>query len=378
MDTTAALRKYIGDHKDYVLNLTRHLASIPSMTGSEKKKAQYIYEVLEGITEGNLRLDHAGNVLYMHPGADRTRMDMYAAHIDTVFHDLKEIVPRVEGDRIYAPSIFDNSVNVASLIFLIKMVHETGFIPARDVMFAFDVGEEGEGDLKGIRHIMKHLNKPLHQFIALDMGYQAVMTCGVWSRRFLVEVSSAGGHSWHDFGSDSAVAQAALLVAKLYECSVPEDPRTIYNVGKFSGGSAINAVAGSARFSVDLRSESKEALEGIEQQLMGIIDSVRSKTTSIDISCIGERPGGMISPEHPLVQRIDRIRKDLGLEKRYRSSSTDANLPLSLGIPAVTIGTALGGGVHSLGEYLETDSIGLGLEQLVLVFRENSRKKKED
>ncbi len=373
MSLSSKLKEH-ADHGAYVEELAQKLASIPSMTGSEKQKAQYIHTLLSGITEGNLRLDSVGNVLYLHQGKDRTRTDIYAAHIDTVFHDIHEIVPKKEQGRIYAPSIYDNSVNAAAMILLIKLAVESRFVPARDILFVFDVGEEGEGDLKGIRHIMERQDKPVHQFIALDLGYQAAVTCGVWSNRYRVKVSCTGGHSWHDFGSESAIAKAAEVIAKLYQCSVPEDPRTIYNVGLITGGTAVNAVASHAQFSLDLRSEAKEALKDIEQQVMEIITSAQSEDTQIDITCIGERPGGVISPDHPLIRTLDAVREELGLEKQYRSASTDANIALSLGIPAVTFGTALGGGTHSPGEYLETESIPVGLELLVRFFEQASKK----
>ncbi len=363
-----SLLNYFTGKAEEVLLLAMKLSSIPSMTGSEGNKAQFIYDLLSGSVKDNLWIDHAGNVLYLHPGKDRSCIDLYAAHIDTVFHNLNTIEAVREGNRVYAPSIYDNSINAAALIFLIQVIGSTGFIPVRDTLFAFDVGEEGQGDLKGIRYIMEHTVKPIFQVTALDLGYHAVMTCGVWSRRYTVTVSCSGGHSWHDFGADNAVLTASRIISSLYSCRVPDSPKTIYNVGTFSGGTAENSIAQHAEFSVDLRSEEKEPLEVLEKQLYGIVESNRSSGSDIQIRCTGERPGGRISHTHPLVERIDAVRSRIGLEKAYRAGSTDANIALSLGIPAITIGTALGGGSHSLNEYVEADSIQKGLEQLVLFF----------
>ncbi|MDD4363531.1 MAG: M20/M25/M40 family metallo-hydrolase [Atribacterota bacterium] len=359
------LNKYISKNKNKLIKIAEKICKIPSPTGQEGKKAVFIKKMLDTINPGIARIDEAGNVLYRYTVSPEKKYSVYAAHIDTVFKDIKVIEPKIIADKMYAPSIGDNTINVAALIFIIKMIKKGIFFPDKNIIFVFNVGEEGLGNLKGIKLIIENFQQQIEEVIAVDGEYSFVYNAGVGSKRYLVKIKTPGGHSYSDFGNESAIRVAAKIIAGIYNIIVPEKVKTTYNVGIINGGTSINTIAQECEFNVDLRSEESDSLLEIENNFLNILNNYQNDNTVINFELIGERPCGFISIKDDLVQRIIETRKELGLEIKFESGSTDANLPLSKSIPAISFGVYLGKGAHTTKEYIDINSLEVGIKHLL-------------
>lgn len=364
-------RKYVSDNREDLIDLIMKVASIVSMTGKEDEKARFVLKYLKDNNAQDVHIDGAGNVIYLHGGTDSDKANegvAYAAHIDTVFKDTFSITPIREGGKILAPSIADNSANVAAILFLAAALNRFGIRGRYPVYFVFDTGEEGLGNLKGIKHFVDTHRDRIKEVIALDGGYDTIVTKGVGSIRYRVEVSAQGGHSYSAFGNKSAIHYVSQIVNDLYGLSVPREPRTTYNAGLIGGGTSVNTIAQEAFVEIDLRSVDESCLEKLNGDFLDIVDRVRSQGVEAAVILTGRRPGGVTPKDSPLVKRIIKVREEMGLKTRFQSSSTDANYPMSLGIDAVTFGVCVGEKCHTLDEYLIEDSLEDGMAHLVNVF----------
>ncbi len=359
------IEAYIHKNINYILELAMDICKIPSMTGSEETKAEYIMNKLVEIGCEGAVIDEIGNVLYTDNTVEDGKLRVYAAHLDTVFHDTLDIKPVIKGNRIYAPSIWDNSINIAALLFSIKLIKDLKITLDQNTLYAFDVGEEGFGNLKGIRHIVESRKNNIDELIAVDLGYDSVINTAAGSKRYSISVKTQGGHSWNDFGNMSAISAAAGIIKSLYELKVPESPKTVYNVGIVKGGTSVNTIAQSCQFDIDLRSEDGKCLKDVDRNFVSLLDKFKNEKVDIKCSLTGERPCGILSPESGLQKKITEIRKELNLKEKFRSGSTDANIPLSMGIPAISFGVCNGGGAHTLEEYIETDTLETGIKHLL-------------
>lgn len=358
------INKYLKDNSIYLQDLAVEICKIPSMTGREGKKAQFIKDKLYEITSREAEIDESGNVKYILKGKN-SGMLILSAHIDTVFTELQDIKVAKKDKFIYGPSIGDNTINVAALILIIKMFKELDIKPERDILFAFDTGEEGLGNLRGIKKIMKDYGDSTTEVIAVDCSYDSIVSTGVGSKRYSVSIKTEGGHSWAAFGNDNAIFYASRLIQGLYDIKVPKEPKTTYNVGVIKGGTSVNTIAEDVEMLIDLRSIDRDSLEKLDSKFNQLIENMKSDKISIDVKVLGERPAGKCSEAAVLIKVISDVRKELGLEAAFSSGSTDANIPMSMGIPAVSFGVAKCYGVHSVKEYISTDSIETGLKHLV-------------
>lgn len=352
---------YIRENRQALVELAVELSRIPSWTGNEAAKAAFILDYLHRSCGVEGWQDDAGNVLYLHETANDNPLIVYCAHIDTVFDNIENIEVTYDGDLIYAPSILDNSINAAALLFAIGMLNTIDVPLGKNILFAFSVGEEGLGNLRGVRQLVDDRCGAIDEFVAVDLGYTALSITAVGSKRFKVEVKSAGGHGWRDFGSSSAIASAAGIIQEIYLLNVPDHPKTTYNIGLVSGGTSVNSVAGDCTFFASFRSEDQEQLDKLVCRFESILEKFRNEAVSVTSTSVGERPCGNISPRSPLVRKIAAVREMLGMDTPFCANSTDANYPMSLGIPAVTTGVCNGGGVHSQDEYLDTSSLDRGI-----------------
>lgn len=358
------IKEYIQKNLTYIQNLAIEICEIPSMTGKEEKKADFIQDKLYKIIGEGVEIDEAGNVKYLYKGMDSSKLLVLTAHIDTVFKDLFEIKCTIKDNLIYGPSIGDNSINVAALILMIKMFKELNIVPQKDILFVFDVGEEGLGNLKGIRKIMKDYGDMTENVIAVDGGYKSVVNTAVGSIRYSVAIKTEGGHSWGAFGNDNAILYASRIIEGLYHIKVPENPKTTYNVGIINGGTSVNTIAEFAEVIFDLRSINKKCLEKLDNEFLSVIDEVRSDKIKIDVKLIGERPAGACDEDTFLIRAIKEVREELKLEDKFGSSSTDANIALDMGIPAVSFGVYEGMGTHTENEHIDVNSFEMGLRHL--------------
>lgn len=288
-----------------------------------------------------------------------------SAHLDTVFPLNTDLKVTRESDRIYGPGIGDNSLGVASLLGLLWTLREREIDLPGDLWLVANVGEEGLGDLRGMKAVVDRFGADVGVYLVLEgaaLGHIYHRALGV--RRYRVIAHTAGGHSWSDYGRPSAVHELARLVTQLTAIPVPSHPRTTLNVGRISGGTGVNVLASEAMLELDLRSEDPEALKALIHQVEERIQSANRNGVMVDMETIGQRPSGEIPADHSLVKLADECLAEQGLDAAFASGSTDANIPLSRGYPAVVLGVTAGSGAHTVHEYIETALVEKGMEQL--------------
>lgn len=360
----AALRQSLDE---YIAEVTR-VCEIPAPTFAEGPRGRYVARRFTECGLTGVTTDAVGNVYGWLPGGTEEPALLLAAHLDTVFPERTDCTVRRQGDTLHAPGIGDNSSNVAALIVLADVLQKTGLRFRRRIAFAATVGEEGLGDLRGIRQLFGHLQPQLGAVIAVDGGLGGLIHEAIASRRYRITCRTGGGHSWSHFGAPSAIHALGQIIARIADLSVPAEPRTTYNVGVISGGTSVNTIAAEASLLLDLRSVSASSLAALDEQAEAIwTDVARETGVVVTAELIGNRPGGSIPFGHPLCQAVRDVHHELGVTTRSVPSSTDANVPLSAGVPAVTIGVTTGGNGHRLDEYINLTPVTTGLQQLLLL-----------
>jgi acetylornithine deacetylase/succinyl-diaminopimelate desuccinylase-like protein len=288
------------------------------------------------------------------------------AHLDTVFPAKVNLQIRKEVGKIYGPGIGDNSLGVAALFGLIWSIRERKIELKNDLWLVADVGEEGLGDLRGMRAVVERFGSHVIGYLVIEglaLGHIYHRAVGV--RRYRITAQTAGGHSWSDYGQPSAVHELAALVTQLTSMTLPREPRTTLNVGTISGGTGVNVLASEATCELDLRSEDSHLLGKIISQAEDLIHVANRPDVKVNCEVIGQRPAGEIPANHPLVQIAMDCTRELAVEAVLTAGSTDANIPLSKGIPAVVMGVTTGGGAHSMHEFIEVEPVEKGIEGLV-------------
>lgn len=351
-----------------VIALTERLIKVPAPTGSEAERAVVVAEAmsLEGMTPS---IDSIGNVTATING-QRPRENtpvILAAHTDTIFpHGTPLEVTRTTS-RISGPGVGDNCLGVAALVYLSRLFARAGIQPAGDILLAADVGEEGLGNLRGMRAVLEAW--PNAKAVVAIEGHNLgrLTHVAVGSRRLLVTATGPGGHSWGDAGRPSAVHALAQIVSELSALPLPRSPKVSLNVGTFQGGVSVNTIAPTATCLVDLRSVDDTALRRLTERVERIIGSANRSGVRVVIDVMGDRPAGVVSLDSSIVQMATSILGALQVDVAFDASSTDANIPISKGIPAVCIGLSRGGNVHRVDEYIEVELITTGLAQLALL-----------
>ncbi len=353
---------------DRVLNLALAIQQIPAPTFNEEARAAFVHDqfLAEGLSD--VLIDPGGNVYARLPGAGKTRGVVVSAHLDTVFPVDTPLAIKREADRISAPGIGDNSLGVAGLLGLVWSLNRTGLPLPGDVWLAANVGEEGLGDLCGMKAVVSRFgDQPIAYIVLEGMSLGWVYHRGLGVQRYRVTARTPGGHSWIDYGRPSAIHELALLITHLDGLALSEQPRSTLNVGVILGGTSVNTIAAEAHLELDLRSEQVEALNGLISQVEQLIAAANRTDVQVVAEIIGQRPAGEISPEHPLIRLALGCLEAQGLPPKLNIGSTDANIPLSRGLPAICIGLTTGGGAHTTHEYILTRPVVQGLAQLVQV-----------
>jgi tripeptide aminopeptidase len=296
----------------------------------------------------------------------KTKPLIVSAHLDTVFPAGVNLQVTKEAAKIAAPGIGDNSLGVAALFGILWSLRERKIELPHDVWFVANVGEEGLGDLRGMRGVVERFDSDVIGYLVLEglaLGHVYHRAIGV--RRYRITAKTAGGHSWADYGKPSAVHELAGLVTQLTAISLPREPRTTMNVGTFGGGTGVNVLASEARCELDLRSEDPKTLLKLINQVEKLFKDADREGVRIMAEIIGERPAGEIPADHPLVELAMKCVREQGLDAILTIGSTDANIPLSMGIPAVVMGITTGGGAHTTHEYIDIDPVEKGLNGIV-------------
>lgn len=349
-----------------VTQLAIDIQQIPAPTFAEGQRAAFVRGRFESLGLQQIYVDDLHNVYGCIQGLDPNRPAvLLSAHTDTVFDATTDLTIRRENDLIYGPGLGDNSIGVAGVIGLAEMLRERHLTPARDLWLVANTREEGLGDLGGMKAVIERLRGRISCVINVEgMAFGHVYHAGIAVRRLHITASAEGGHSWLNFGRASAVHGIIQLGARLLTLQPPAAPRTTFNIGLIDGGTSINTIASNASLWLDLRSEESQALAALEQQAHAHIQAVNAPELRFNAEVVGDRPAGSIPTGHPLVQIALGSLDGLGVKGSLETGSTDANVPLSQGIPAITLGITRGGNAHRLDEFIETGPVGQGMRHL--------------
>ncbi len=354
------------------------LTEIPAPPFQEAQRAAAVKVLLSaaGLT---VHVDETGTVIGELRGASDKEAVLLSAHLDTVFPTGTDVKVRREDGRMSAPGISDNGTGLIALIALARAIHEAHIKPQRTILFAADVGEEGEGNLRGMRAVVEAYKPRLRAVIVLDgSATDHVTTKALASRRLEAVINGPGGHSWSDFGMPNPINALVRGSVRFINTKVPTTPRTTFNLGQIEGGTSVNSIPFEAKLKVDIRSESEDELLRLESALRECIAAgVRDETESSrdrskgklewKVDLLGSRPGGEISADSPLLAALRAADDYVANQSRVERSSTDANIPLSQGIDAISIGAGgNGGGAHSLQEWYEPTGREMGLKRALL------------
>jgi acetylornithine deacetylase/succinyl-diaminopimelate desuccinylase-like protein len=355
------------------------LVRIPAPTFDEQLRAGWFLERFQQLGLSNVHLDEEGNVLSeLSPvkNCDSPCL-LLSAHLDTVFPSGISCEPREDSNsqRIYAPGICDNAAGLSALLAIAAALRHARIDPPIPILFAANVGEEGEGDLRGMRHLFlrgPHRNRIVSAIVLDGAGTSAVVTSGLGSLRFRATITGPGGHSWYDAGAPNPILILADALTTLGRLPLPADPLTTLNVGHISGGTSINSIPSSASALIDLRSSSPASLTIAANAVRGVFDALCStlhpcQAVTVSLESIGERPAASLPPGSSLLSTLRAVDRHLALSTEQRLASTDANIPLSLGIPAITVGTGgTGGGTHTLDEWYDPTGREIALRRILL------------
>jgi len=358
------------------------LTEIPSPSHHEEVKGKVFAEMLRNAGADKVWTDEVGNVIALRKGTKSERTFLVEGHLDTVFPFGTDVTVKQKGDTLMAPGITDANRSLAIVVALLKTMHHENIRTEDDIWFAGTVGEEGLGDLKGMKQLFREGAKPLTAHIAIDGGgLEDIVNGGIGSLRYKVTFKGPGGHSYGAFGignPHNALASAIVDFVPKADTFTKDGPKTTYSVSVLGGGTSVNSIPYESWMLVDMRSESQEKLRGINQLFLESIQKglekenaiIRSgKPLTVDIEKVGDRPSGVADPDSPLIQRTMAIAKQLsGNDPVLSSGSTNSNIAFSLGIPAVTIGRGGdGGGVHSLDEWWVNKDGHLAIQQAFLL-----------
>jgi acetylornithine deacetylase/succinyl-diaminopimelate desuccinylase-like protein len=349
------------------------LTAIPSPPFKESKRGAEFKKRLEALGLKNIRVDTAGNVIAERRGVGTGPTVVIAGHLDTVFPDGTDVTVKHDGTKLRAPGIGDDDRGLAVVLAVVRAFEKAGVQTNGTVYFAGDVGEEGPGNLRGMRNLFgKELKGKIDYFISVDDAGLGIASRAVGSHRYRVSYKGPGGHSYGAFGIPNPIHALGRAIAGISDIQVPANPKTTFNVGVIQGGTSVNSIAGEASMEVDMRSEDAKSLANVDAQVQRIIhDALAAENArwpgaraaaakiSLVVDTIGIRPTGGQADSAPIVQTALAAGKALGFTSSTTASSTDANIPISLGIPAIRIGGGGGAeGAHSLGEWYDDGANG--------------------
>ncbi len=361
------------------------LARIPAPPFGESARAEWLTRRFREICLEDVHTDKVGNVLGLRPGSSKECI-IISAHLDTVFPAGTPLDIRKEGSRLYGPGVSDNGAGVSALLGIAGALQSARISNQLSILFVGNVGEEGEGDLRGMRHIFS--DSPCKDSIAYSLvldgaGCDTIVSEALGSRRFEVTVRGPGGHSWSDFGTANPIPVLARAIHLFTQINVPASPKTTFNIGVIRGGTSVNSIPESASMRVDIRSSSASEMGRLEAALRNSITNAIDEECkniekrgsqlkppyglSFEVISIGDRPAGDLNPNAHILHVIRAVDAELGNVATVQRASTDANIPLSLGREAIAIGGGgNGGGAHTLQEWFDCNGRELGLKRILL------------
>jgi acetylornithine deacetylase/succinyl-diaminopimelate desuccinylase-like protein len=360
------------------------MARIPAPPFGESARAEWLKKRFREVGLTDVHIDEVGNVFGIR-GAGPAFVSL-SAHIDTVFPAGTPLNIRQQGTRLYGPGVSDNGAGVVALLAVAAALHSAKITPPTPIVFIGNVGEEGEGDLRGMRHIFANprwKDSIRHSLVLDGAGADTIVAEALGSRRFEVIVRGPGGHSWSDFGAPNPIVVLARAIRAFTQSPVPSSPKTTFNIGVIRGGTSVNSIPESASMRVDIRSTSMTEMERLEAALRRELELAseeetlaserrnpsprRSTALSYEVVAIGNRPAGELAPDARMLKVIRAVDLHLANAAQVQRASTDANIPLSLGREAIAIGGGgTGGGAHTLQEWFDCTGRELGLKRILL------------
>jgi acetylornithine deacetylase/succinyl-diaminopimelate desuccinylase-like protein len=373
--------RYFAEHAPEITREQAAICEIPAPPFGEEARAEYLATRFRQCGLSETTIDAEGNCIALRRGANLHPLICISAHLDTVFPVGTNFTVRYEGTRLLAPGIADDGCGLVALLALVCAMQEAQIETGGSVLFVGTVGEEGEGNLRGARYLLTggEWAREIDAFVSLDgPGLEGITHRAVGSRRYRVRYAGAGGHSWGDFGVPNPLHALGRTIARLIAYPAPKSPRTTYNVGRVEGGAGVNCIAQDASMDVDLRSESPDELQRLDayfrraaREAAADENAARRAGTpplELEMKLIGDRPGGETPKDAPLVRLTEEATRALGSNVRLDCSSTDSNIAISLGLPAITCGAGgLSANSHTLDEWYDPRGRELALNRALLV-----------
>ncbi len=373
--------RFFDEHAAEITDEHARICSIPAPPFGERERALYLAERFRQYGLSNASLDEEGNCVALRAGASLEPLLVVSAHLDTVFPPGTDFNVRRERGRLLAPGIADDGCGLAALIALLRALESFSIETEGSLLFVGTVGEEGEGNLRGARHLLTkgEWAGRTSAFISFDgPGVERITHAALGSRRYRVRLRGTGGHSWGDFGVANPVHALGRAIARLAVYPAPTEPRTTFNVGRIEGGASVNVIPHEAAMDVDLRSASAEELRRLDAFFRRVVREAADEENAqrrigdppleLDMKLLGDRPSGETPVDAPLVRITREATRALGFRPRLDRSSTDSNIAISLGIPAVTLGTGgTSGNSHTLDEWYDPRGREAGLRRALLV-----------
>ena len=367
-----SIEEFVQENTEELYKILKELCLIPAPSHHEEKRAEYCKNWFHKNGMTDAYIDGALNVVLPYQADGSNSLAVFAAHTDTVFPDTEPMPYLDDGERIYCPGVGDDTASVAALMLTAKYFFDNA-IQTNGVLFVCNSCEEGLGNLKGTRFLFESFNGRIEKFISFDSSFNNAADRCVGSHRYEVEVLTEGGHSWGKFGNTNAIAEISKIVNAIYSIDLPkkDGKKVTYNVGGISGGTSVNTIAQSAKILCEYRSDDLELLSYMKSEFERIFNEARSEKVKVNVTLIGDRPCATEidrAKMEALKEIADSVILELtGKEIKYGSSSTDCNIPLSLGIPALAIGSHLANGAHTREEYVVKSSLAPGLEVSIKV-----------
>ena len=377
---TRALR-FFETNADAITAEHVRICSVPASPFGEQERAEYLSRKFSELGLTEVEIDEEGNCLGLLKGSSQTPLLVVSAHLDTVFSKDTDFTVTRRDEKLFAPGIADDGCGLAALIALGQAM-QTEQIPIEgSILFVGTVGEEGEGNLRGVRHLFTkgRWATQIDSFLSFDgPGVDRITNRALGSHRYRVEITGPGGHSWGDFGLPNPVHAIGRAISRLAGFPAPKEPRTTFNVGRIEGGTSVNSIPSRVSIEVDLRSAAERELQRLDaffrRSMKEAVDEenatkrIGDPPLNLKVDLIGERPTGETRADSPLVEVALETTRALGVMPRLDQSSTDSNLPISLGIPAITLGAGgNSGSSHSLDEWYDPRERDLGLKRGLLV-----------
>ncbi len=357
--------QYIDANYDRYLSELLELAAIPSPSGDEGRRAEWIKNYMESFGAKGVYIDSALNVIYPYNAEGCNELVVFLAHSDTVFPDTTPIKITMDDEKIYGPGIGDNTTSLTCMLEMARFFTENNINPNTGFLFVANSCEEGLGNLKGTRQIVEDFAGRIKEVVAVDGStFGLFVNDAVGSKRYKVEVKTEGGHSYGAFGNRNAIYYMSQIIGSLYAMKVPAMGKTTYNVGVITGGTSVNTIAQQCEMLYEFRSDKREALAIMDEMFNSVISAYAKMGITVNVELVGDRPCKGDVDLSELTERVTKVGAEFGWNMEPRASSTDCNVPLSMGIPSICISVYQGQKAHTREEFVMKESMRTGMRYL--------------